>query len=431
VSLPDSSSDANANSESLYREDVLRNLPRNYVGHVLHGLLGQTGFRLINAPTFIPTYLFLLSGSDLAVGVGRGLQYLGMALSPVLGATLIEHRRRVLPAGFLVGGLMRLQVLGIALAGFLLPSSWALAAVCLFLGLFGFFLGMQGVIFGYLLSKVIPVEKRGFLLGLRNSLAGITAIAVAWFSGSYLVDANALGNGYSATFLLAFVLTSLGLCMLLIVREPQPPQVRPRARLAERMRDLPDLLRGDRQFAAFFVSRALGSMGRMAVPFYVLYASNRVEISGAQLGELTAGYLLAQSGVNLAWGWIADRSGFRLVFLLSLVLWILSAVVLMLSAEFFMLLLVFVGLGAGLGGFMMASQNMTLEFGSQEDLPMRIALVNTGGELVGAVGPVVGGVVAGLWSYDQVFWLAIGFQMLAMLTMSVFVEEPRRRARSR
>ena len=100
-----------AAAERAYLEQAQANLPRNYAAHLLHGLLGQTGFRLINAPTFIPAYLHLLSGSDVAVGIARGLQSLGMFLSPILGATLIEHRRRVLPVGFVVGGLMRLQVL--------------------------------------------------------------------------------------------------------------------------------------------------------------------------------------------------------------------------------------------------------------------------------------------------------------------------------
>ena len=108
-------------AEETFRAEVRRQLPRNFVAHLAHGLLGQTGFRLLNAPTFVPAYIHLLSGSDLAVGLARALQSFGMALSPILGATTIEHRRRVLPVGFVVGGLMRVQVLGIALAAFLLP----------------------------------------------------------------------------------------------------------------------------------------------------------------------------------------------------------------------------------------------------------------------------------------------------------------------
>jgi hypothetical protein len=240
--------------ESAVRAEVRRNLRRNYLAHLAHGLLGQTGMRLVNAPTFLPYYISLLAGIDAAAGIARGLQYLGMFLSPVLGATIIEHRRRVLPVGLAVGALMRVQVLGLALAGLLLPDPWPLFTAWVLLALFGFLLGIQSVVFHFLVSKVIPVERRGVLMGLRNALAGISATAVAIYAGT-LVSRNALGNGYSATFLLAFGLTSVGLAMLLFVREPPTLQVREPSRVRERLRQLPALLRSDRSAISPCASR--------------------------------------------------------------------------------------------------------------------------------------------------------------------------------
>jgi MFS family permease len=415
-------------SEEAFRSEVRRRLPRNFAAHLAHGLLGQTGFRLINAPTFIPAYIHLLSGSDLAVGVARGLQSLGMAISPILGATLIEHRRRVLPVGFVVGVLMRVQVLGIALAAFLLPAQIALIAVCVGLGLFGVFLGMQGVVFSFLLSKVIPIEARGRLLGLRNALAGLTAAGVAVLGG-YWVEHETFGNGFGTTFLAAFVLSSAGLACLLFVREPETPRVREAVRVHERLRDLPGLLRGDPDFTRYFLARALGTMGRMSVPFYVIYAGTQTSIGGAQLGVLTLAFVLAQSVVNLLWGWIADRSGFRLVFLVAQVLWIGSGAVLLVSADYPVLVGVMIGLGAGLGGFMMAAQNLVLEFGSRHNLPLRIALANSSSELVGAIAPLSAGLLAATLGYRAVFATAIAFQVAALLLMAVWVREPRHRGR--
>ena len=170
--------------------------------------------------------MFLLSGSELFVGLARSAQALGQCLTPLFGATLIEHRQRVLPVGLVVGSIMRLQVLGIALAGFFLPPELALGAIVLFLALFGVFLGMQGVIFGFLMSKVIPVDVRGRLQGLRNFLAGLTSAAVAGLGG-WFIDNQFLGNGYAATFLLAFFFAALGLSMLLLMSSrKQPPQMR-------------------------------------------------------------------------------------------------------------------------------------------------------------------------------------------------------------
>ena len=81
---------------------------------------------------------------------------------------------------------MRAQVLGLALAGFFLARGQNLIAVCVFLGLFGFFMGMQGVAFNFLMAKVIPVDVRGRLAGLRNALAGLTSAGVGFLSGALL-----------------------------------------------------------------------------------------------------------------------------------------------------------------------------------------------------------------------------------------------------
>ncbi len=137
-----------------------------------------------------------------------------MMLTPMLGANLIEHRKQVLPAAFSTGWGMRGMVLAIALSGLFLPAPWALWAIMLFLAIFGLFQGMQGVIFNVLMAKVIPVSKRGRLTGMRNFLAGIISAGVAWLSGEFLVGDTPTAAGYSYTFLLAFVLTSVGLSAL-------------------------------------------------------------------------------------------------------------------------------------------------------------------------------------------------------------------------
>jgi MFS family permease len=246
--------------------------------------------------------------------------------------------------------------------------------------------------------------------------------------GGRWVEHDALGNGFGATFLAAFVLSSAGLACLTFVREPETPRVRQAARVHERLRDLPELLRGDPAFTRYFLARALGTLGRMSVPFYVIYAGTKMPIGGAHLGALTVAFVLAQSGVNLLWGWIADRRGFRLVFLLAEAVWIGSALLLLGASRYGTLLVVMVGLGAGVGGFMMAAQNLVLEFGSRHNLPLRIAVANSSSELVGAFGPLAAGVLATAVGYRAVFGTAIAFQLAALVVMVRWVDEPRRRA---
>jgi MFS family permease len=423
---PEDRTGERAAAEAAYHAEVEKNLARNYAANLAHGLLGQTGFRLVTAPTFVPAYIFLLSGSEFAVGLALAAQWLGNALSSTLGATLIEHRKRVLPMGLLIGWGMRAGVLGLALSGYFLPAHWALIFACVFLGLFGFFNGIQAVIFNYLMAKVIPLRLRGRLTGFRNFAAGFTASGVAYVGGKYFVEAHALGNGYATTFLVAFVLTSVGLSMLMMVREPEPPEVRARTSLVLRLREIPDLLRRDPELTRFYLASAAAALGTLAVPFYILYAGRTIGLSGTNLGVLSTAFLLAQTGTNLFWGALADRAGNRLVFLLSTGIWALSTLALMGTDTLAGLAVVFAGLGAGQGGFQASTQNIILEFGTREDLPMRIAMLNTATSFMNAVGPLLGGFIAHAISFTAVFWISI-LTLALSFVMMLFIAEPRHR----
>lgn len=418
-------------AERRYELQVRRDLNRNFYAHLAHGMLGQTGFRLINAPTFLPAYIMLLSGgSEMMVGLALSLQALGMTLTPFVGANLIEHRKRVLPVGFFVGGMMRLSVLLIALSGLLFGGTQALIAIMICLTLLGLSQGMQGVIFNFLMSKVIPVKKRGRLTGLRNFLAGITSAAVAWLGGHYLLGETPTAQGYSFTFLLAFILTSIGLLLLLFVREPEPPTVKIKQGLWQRLGEVPALLRDDPAFTRYFLARSLATMGRMAMPFYILYAGQTIGLTGQTLGIITFAFTIAGTFSNLAWGAMADRRGFRGTFLLSISLWVLSTLLLLVASGLWATVLVFVGIGAAVQGFQNSSQNLTLEFGDRDNLPVRIAIANTASEVAGTIGPLLGGVLAAMLGFEAVFAASITFLVIGGIVVRIYVPEPRSTSRA-
>ncbi len=419
---------AERHAEQRYEIFVQRNLTRNFFAHLVHGMLGQTGFRFINAPTFIPAYLLMLSGgSNVIVGLALSLQGFGQMLTPLIGANLISHRRSVLPIGFAVGAAMRACVLFMGLAGFFLGEQGTLIAIICLLALFGLFEGMQGVIFNFLMSKVIPVSKRGRLTGLRNFLAGITAALVAYVGGTFLIGEESSISGYSWTFILAFTLTSIGLMTLLAVKEPQPPTVRTQTTLWQQLKEIPTMLHREPDFTRYFIARAVATMGKMAMPFYILYAGSSIGLSGTTLGVVTFAFTMSGTVSNLVWGAIADARGFRLVFLLSTILWIFASALLLVEINYALTILVFAGIGAASQGFENSSRNMVLEFGDLVARPTRIAIANTVAQIAGAIGPLLGGLLATWLGYESVFISAIFFLFLGATMIYFYVPEPRSR----
>jgi len=316
-------------------------------------------------------------------------------------------------------------VLGIALSGLLFEPEVALVCIFVWLLIFGLCSGMQQVTFSFLMSKVIPATLRGRLTGLRNFLAGITSAGVALASGAYFLGAEPDAQGYSYTFILAFVLTALGLLSMLALKEPEPPTVRVRQPLRDRLGDIPELLRSDKAFTRYFLARSLATAGRMAMPFYIIYAGDSLALTGANLAIVTVAFTLSGTVSNLLWGLLADRYGFRLVFLCGIGLWIMATLGLLTTSGLVMTSVMFAAIGAAVQGFQNAAMNLTLEFGLRDDLPLRIAIASTTAEFTGAIGPLLGGGIAALFGYPVLFGVSVAFLAAGGLMVLRFVPEPR------
>ena len=414
--------------EAEYERFVWDNLKRNYIGNYLHGMLGMTGFRLINAPTFMPVYIHMISGSNTIVGLAQALQQVGGIISPIFGANAIEHRKKVMPAALWMGGLGRVQIVGMAAAGWFLQGQSLVYAMLALLFLFGVFMGAQRVVFGMLMAKVIPLSRRGRLQAWRNATGGLIAAVLAWAAGRYIIEPDLFGHGYSVTFLLAAVLTTLGLWALqVLLREPEPPNLPAKARFRDRVRDFPALIRSDPGYAPFLLVQMLATASRMAVPFYAIYATSSIGLTGAMLGLLAMAYLGADTLSNLLWGYMGDRTGFRHVLLISLAMWILATVILLALQTPVAIFIAFFGLGAAQSGYMMAAQTMILEFGNREEMPMRIAISSSAEGVTASISPIVGGLVADALGYPAVFGISIGFLVLGLVCLVFMVKEPRNR----
>ncbi|WP_425228811.1 MFS transporter [Sphingomonas sp.] len=415
--------------EAAYHAFVAANLRRNFTGHFVHGMLGMTGFRLIYAPTFIPSYIHRLTGSDALVGLGTALLQLGAIISPIFSATRFEHQPRILPYAIRTGMAMRLSILGLALAGWFLTGRTLLVATLACLFLLGAFNGTQRVAFQMLMAKVIPLQRRGRLQAYRNTVGGAIAALLSYAAGRYLIERDVGGNGYATTIFLAFVLTSLGLTALrLFMVEPDPVSVRPAASFGERLRDFPRLL-ADRDYRWFVIAEALCVAARIASPFYILYAGQQLGLSGRVIGELSLCYLGADTASNLLWGNLGDRTGYRLTLMASTVLWGAAIALLLAVHQPWAVFVAFCGLGAGALGYQMSQQTMVLEFGERTDVAMRLALSTTIEGTISAIGPLIGGLVATTLGYRPLMGAAGAFLLASFVLILTRVHEPRRKVR--
>jgi MFS family permease len=276
------------------------------------------------------------------------------------------------------------------------------------------------------MAKVIPISRRGRLQAWRNATGSLIAAALAYVAGRYFIGPNLFGNGYGTTFIFAFILTTLGLWALqFLLREPEPPTTRTQGKFRDRLREFPRLITEDRAYAYFLVVQMLASSARIATPFYILYVSTTVHMTGKLLGTLSFAFIGADALSNLVWGYLGDKTGFRLVLLFSILVWAASTILLVEVHQPWAIFLAFFGLGAGQAGYNMSAQTMILEFGARDDLPMRIAVSATAESITATLAPLLGGWVADGFGYNLVFGLSIGVLAAGLLVLIGLVKEPR------
>jgi MFS family permease len=169
----------------------------------------------------------------------------------------------------------------------------------------------------------------------------------------------------------------------------------------------------------------LSTGARIAMPLYIIYAGQTLHLTGSVIGLLSLAYLGADTLSNLFWGYTGDRTGFRRVIVLSLGIWIAATVLLIFVHTTPAAVAAFFGLGAAMAGYTMSSQTMVLEFGSRDEVPMRLGLSSTAEYLMATASPLAGGVLAELLGFHVVFGISIAFLACAML-LTIVMGEPRR-----
>lgn len=418
-----------ANGElARYEAEVQRHYRWNVGAHLLYGLLGTTGWRLITAPTFVPDYLFRLSGSNMVVGALLFAGGVARFLSPLVGASRVAHRPLVKRSAVRIGTGMRLQVLGMALAAMFLPARLNLLAFAIFYCGFNLLNGLQGVVFGLLMAKIIPIAQRGRFIGVRDFAGGATAALVAWMATAWLGNVT-FPVGHGLTYLVAFVFTSLGLVCFAAIREPRAPvETEPRS-LRATVGGMRRLLATDSTFAWYCAARGLGALGLMASPFLIIAIVTGGHAGDARdLAHASVAFFAAGTGANLLWGILADRAGFRAVFLVSSMVWIGALAWAATTAPTPATLIpLFVLVGTAQSGIQMASINLVYELAEHAELGVRIAVVSMIGEFFGAIAPLAGGAIADASSYEMLYPAAMTFSVLATACMYGGVRPRQRR----
>ncbi len=414
--------------EASFQVEVERNLRWNAMANLLDGALFWFGINFAASGTILPLYVRHLTDSDVLIGLVATISSGGWYLPQLLTANYIERLPRKKPVVINLGFFTeRLGFLALAASAYLIaPRSPSLALVAFFLSLtwFNMGAGLVAVAWQEMFAKVIPVRLRGRLFGL-SSFAGTATGILGASLAAYVLNRHAFPTNFALCFTLASLFILLSWAFLALTREPPLPSRKPVLSLTQYLQRLPDVLRGDRNFALYLLARVTTALGRMGMGFLTVYAVERWQLSDSQAGRYTTALVVGQAAANLLLGGLADRRGHKTVLEISLALAVLTMVGALLAPSAGFMFAVFVTLGAVYGADILSMLGIVMEFTHPQDRPTYIGLVNTVTGLFAALAPVIGGWIASRTDYSVTFTTGALLTLAAWAVMHWRVREPR------
>ena len=405
-----------------------KNFRWNFAVNALDVSFYMLALNIVSQATILPLLVAQLTTSKLAIGAVPAIFNLGFLLPQLFTAGYAEGLRRKKPFILWVSGIGERcpwLIAGLAVGAFA-HSSPTLALVSLFvcLAVASTSGGVTTPAWYDMIAKAIPMKLRGLWSGVSFGVGAFMGIAGSAIAGTILADVS-YPQSYMLLFILAFAAMAVSYLGLSLNRE-QDSVIKKHDSLLTYLRQLPAVLRRDRNYRVFLISRSVSYLSMMAGGFYIVYGAEKFGISGVEVGAFNALLVGSQTVMNLLFGMLGDRKGHKIVLAGAMLAMALAAFAALLITQQAVLWLIFFLLGAASAGENVSGMNIILEFCAAEDRPTYIGLTNTTLAPSRAIAPLIGGWLAATWGYPPLFLATALVSLLGAGLMGFWVKEPRK-----
>ncbi len=384
------------------------------------------GASFISSSTIVPLYISKLSDSPLPIGLASVIAQGGWFLPQLFTANAVERLPRKKPVVVSLGFFLERLPVWLLVGTALVATRSASLALVLFLISYAWHhlgAGLVATSWQDLIARCFPVHRRGRFMGISFFIgtgAGILGAALS----THILSNFSFSTNFVYIFTIAAIAITVSWFFIAMTREPAQPVTAPRQGSRQFWAGLLSILRKDHNFRRFLIARLTLAVGYMGVGFVTVAAMQRWEIPDSTAGFYTAALLLGQTVGNLAFGLLADRYGHKLSLELSALSACLAFAIAWLAQEAQWYYLTFALLGVNLGAIIVSGILVAMEFCEPQRRPTYIGMANTAVGLVSVVAPLLGAWLASV-SYNWLFALSTGINLVAMVLMRWWVKEPR------
>lgn len=400
----------------------------NFTVNVVDNALYALALSLISRETILPLLVATLTDSKIAIGLIPAIHSISYYLPQLFVANHAERMNRKLPFVMKVSGLIqRLPFLLAGLSIFLFAVDMPQLALILFF----FFIGMgafgSGVVtpaWFTMIGKVLPVHRRGIFFGFSDGFGLMAGIVGAFLVGITL-DQVMYPLNFAVLFFVAALIMAISWIFLSLTREPESSHVKPQIPLRHYFKQLPAILRDNHNYRRFLISYSFNRLSMMTIGFFIVYGNERFDLSGTDVGTLTAVLIGSQAVMQLALGWLGDQRGHKLNLMISALAITGAAFIALIAMNLITLMPAFMLLGTAMASDGISKFNIVLEFAAPDDQPTFIGLTNTLMAPVTFLGPILGGWIVTTYDFQSMFVVAMVCGIIGAMLWLVWVKEPR------
>ncbi|WP_251978862.1 MFS transporter [Salinicola avicenniae] len=291
-------------------DEACHEQPGNVFRHLIAALGNKLADELSNARLILPWLMGAIGAPVWMVGLLVPIREAGALLPQLLIAGYIRLRavrKWVWVAGGVIQAIGALVLALLALFG---HGTWGGALVLIALTGLSLGRGLSSVATKDVLGKTIAKQRRGTLMGWSASIAGALTLIV----GAVLILLGDRPGSWALAILLAAAALGWGINALFAasIREA-PGATDGGANAWKSVKDGIGLMRRDRGFLHFNLSRALLLSSALALPYLALLGQQNSGTDLASLGILIVTSGLAGMIAGPIWGRLADRSSRRVM----------------------------------------------------------------------------------------------------------------------
>lgn len=398
----------------------------NFIALVLDSSFFSFSLGMLSQDTILPYYVSQLTDSGVLVGLVPALFYLGLFLPQLIGAYLVNGRPTRKWAIFWIAVAERVGIVLIALITQflgLLTNTQALLFLFFAYTLFAVTNGLIGPAYADFISKNI-IRNRGTFYGVTQGLGNLFGFG-AGLTASYLLDRYAFPRNLQLLFWIGFATSFVSPFLIAALREVPFPMTGHVESLQEFLRVIPEHIKGSRDFQQFMMTRGVLGLGIIANAFYALYSLERFNLSEGYIGVFTLVILLSQSLLGLLWGWIGDRFGFKVVFVITSGMIVSMGALALAALASWTFYLIAVGIGGVYAAIKTADPNIIFEIAPPAETSRFIGISNTLVAPIMIIAALLGGVIVEFFSYQVLFAIVLVVGLVSTVMTIFYMPSPR------